>query len=126
MMERIAERGELDGCRSLDDVIARYERLDVMFERVTREKRLRTMSEVRPDNFRERGGVYIHIGRHNNPIFGGGGCHRLAMAITLGIDEIPAQVGVVHPDALARWGSFRQPQSYRRIDTTHQHSMSSS
>jgi hypothetical protein len=126
MMERIAERGELDGCRSLEDVIARYERLDVMFERVKTEKRLRPLSEVRPDNFRERGGVYIHIGRHNNPIFGGGGCHRLAMAIILGIDEIPAQVGVVHPRALAQWRSFRLPQSDRRTDTTQQHSTSSS
>lgn len=125
MMQRIAECGELDGCRNLEDVIARYDRLDLMFERVKREGRLRTQSELRPDNFRERGGVYIHIGRHNNPIFGSGGCHRLAMATALEIDEIPAQLGVVHPAALASWRSFRLPASHRRLKTSPQHSTSS-
>jgi hypothetical protein len=106
MMQRIAEEGPLDDCETLDDVIARYERLDEIFEQVKRDGRFRTQTELRPGNIRERGGVYVHIGRRNTPIFGVGGCHRLAMAQILGFTCIPAQLGVVHSDALASWRSF--------------------
>lgn len=117
MMQRIAECGELDGCRSMTDVIARYDRLDVIFEHVQREGRLRTQAEVQPGNFREQRGVYVHIGRQNTPIFGSGGCHRLAIATVLELEQIPVQLGVVHPGALASWHVFRRPQSLRHTES---------
>jgi hypothetical protein len=107
MMGRIAQSGELDGCRTLTDVVKRYDRLDELFEQVQREGRLRAVPEVRPNTFREQGGVYMHIGRNNSPIFGTGGCHRLAIAKVLDLEEIPTQLGVVHPEALRIWTTYR-------------------
>ncbi len=107
MLDLIAKRGKVDGCRNLKDVQDRYERLDGVFSTVSEEGRLRVMSAVNPKNFREVGGVYFHIGRDGNPIFGGGGQHRLAIALILGIEHIPAQLGVIHPDALKTLGAYR-------------------
>ena len=40
----------------------------------------------------------MHIGKNGNPFFGGGGSHRLAMAICLEVEFIPIQVGLIHED----------------------------
>lgn len=111
MLDIIATRGRTDGCRSLKDIQDRYKRLDKVFATVRRDKRLKVMSEVNPENFREEGGVYFHIGRDGNPIFGGGGHHRLAIALILGIERIPAQLGVIHPAALETLGAYRDQKS---------------
>ena len=95
--------GEVDGCRTFADVVARYQRLDAIFVQIAREERLRVQSELFPGAFRELGGILFHIGRDGAPIFGLGGHHRLAMAIALNLSVIPVQVGVVHRDALGSW-----------------------
>jgi hypothetical protein len=102
MMRRITSGGPLDGCSTLDDVKARYDKLDALFETVRREGRLRTREELGRRR-REKGGVYVHIGRNNRPVFGAGGCHRLAIAQIIGLKSIPAQLGVVHPESLRTW-----------------------
>ena len=109
MLRLITQTGKsVDGCRSLDEVVRRYERLDAVFEQVREDRRLRSRSELPlPDRgFREVGGVYVHLGRSGQPIFGGGGFHRLAIARVLELPEIPAQLGVVHEELLRR-GSVR-------------------
>lgn len=105
MMDIIAQRGgkQADGCRTLDDVVARYARLDKIFETVQRERRLRFAHEVDPKVAKEAGGIYIHIDRNGRPVFGLGGAHRLAIARILKLDNFPAQIGVVHPDAVKKW-----------------------
>lgn len=100
----LAETRGYNRCRNRKDVIARYELLDEIFERVKAEGRLRTAYELgvsrRED--RERDGVCVHFGRHGEPIFGGFGNHRLGMALTLGLTRIPACLGVVHVEARDR------------------------
>lgn len=99
-MERlIQERGIADGCRTMPEIMERYRRLDAIFETVRREGRLRSMSELNPNAFREEGGVYVHLGPDGEPIFGGGGYHRFAMALVLELKRIPAQIGCVDPSS---------------------------
>jgi hypothetical protein len=100
----LAETRGYNRCWTRKDVIARYELLDDIFKQVKAEGRLRTAYELgvsrRED--RERDGVYVHFGRHGEPIFGGLGSHRLGMALTLGLRRIPACFGVVHVEARDR------------------------
>jgi hypothetical protein len=103
MVEEIAIRGSKDGCTNRDEVVRRYQALDEVFERVAKERRLRTRAEMDPGSYREVGGILIHVGRDNQPIFGNGGCHRLAIAQVLHLDRVPAQLGLVHETALTYW-----------------------
>lgn len=105
LLKRIERSGSHDGCRSHAELVLRYKRIDEMFERIASEAKLGTVREARKSPFwmREHGGILVHIGRDCLPIFGGKGNHRLAAATILGLDEIPAQVGVVHKSSLAEW-----------------------
>jgi hypothetical protein len=103
MMVKIQERGVADGCRTFADVVHRYERLDDLFENVRKEGRLRTRREVDRNGFRESGGIYVHVARSGAPIFGGGGCHRLGLALVLQLPAVPVQIGVVHRMAVRSW-----------------------
>ena len=100
LMAVIARRGSVDGCRTEAQVLARLDRLDAIRDRVAAEGRLRPVAEVRRPVFRESGGVLVHVDRHGRPLFGGAGNHRLGIALSLALPEIPAQLGVVHPAAL--------------------------
>lgn len=103
IVEDIEQYGSKDGCTTREEVVSRYHQLDDIFEQVKEEKRLRTRQEVDPKAYREVGGIYIHIDRKDSPVFGNGGCHRLAIAHVVGLENVPAQVGVVHEEALGSW-----------------------
>lgn len=107
MLRVIKRRPGTDGCYGLDDVKERYTRLDEVIFQIEKEGRLRTRRELSRWNFREMGGVLVHIGRAGEPIFGCGGAHRLAVSRYLGFSIIPCQVGVVHAEAV-RSGAFRR------------------
>ncbi|MGM0769377.1 MAG: hypothetical protein ACQEV6_15255 [Pseudomonadota bacterium] len=109
MMARIQEssRGHFDGCASLDDVKARYRRLDDLYRSIEAKGRFLSVEQLMPDSFREVGGVVFHLGPDGVPVFGGGGTHRFAMAIALEL-TIPAQLGLVHRSALERLQEYRQ------------------
>jgi hypothetical protein len=92
-----------DQFHTLDDVIRRYERLDELFLTAKREGRLRPRSQTDGYTFREADGILIHIGRDCRPIFGHRGVHRFVIAKLLGFRDVPAQLGVVHPEALGKW-----------------------
>lgn len=109
-MRIIAERGQVDGCRTRDEVEARLARLDALFETVRREGRLAPKSEVRRPNFRESGGIYMHFDREGRGVFGLGGNHRLGIALAAGVSRIPVQVGQVHPLGLPRLDTYRMAQ----------------
>jgi hypothetical protein len=108
LMEHAFELEDRDGYRA-DDVLQRFRRLDALYEMARREGRLRPRNELPGPSFREHRGVYMHIDRDGAPLFGGGGCHRLAVARVLELTEIPVQLGAIHPDALDRLPALRSP-----------------
>lgn len=96
----ISEKGISEGARTLQDVLARYEALDRVYEEAQRTGRLRPRCEL-PGHFRrEHGGIFFHIARDGEPLRSGGGRHRFAIARILGLASVPAQLGVIHPDAV--------------------------
>lgn len=111
MNELIQKHHVYDDCKTKEDVLQRYERLDRVIESIKSGGFL-SMSRVRKGTFRESGGVYIHIGRNGEYIFGIGGCHRLAIAQALRLECIPVQVGVVHEKAIVN-GHWKKLNSDR-------------
>lgn len=107
MGEAIKGRYVRDGCQNLQDVIRRYQLVDDLYARLQNGGRYKTMPELWGKlAFRECMGVYVHINRRCAPVFGGGGWHRLAIARILQLDVIPAQIGVVHAQAVKTWKSM--------------------
>lgn len=104
-LDMIGREGVFDGMRTLDDVKARYKRLDEIYEQVKKERRLRNASElgVARGRNREGHGITIHLDRTGKPVFGESGCHRMAMAVSLGLETIPAKIGIVHADYMPGW-----------------------
>jgi hypothetical protein len=117
-LQRIKKLGtsHADGLRTLDDIIRRCEHLDAIFETIRSERRLRPRSETDDFTFRERDGVLIHVARDGRPVFGHRGVHRFVMARLLELPTMPAQLGVVHPEALSVWRDRFQGCSCDRID----------
>jgi hypothetical protein len=103
--KRISKFGSsrADGLRTREHVVRRYQELDVIFETVRAEGRLRPRSETDGFTVRERDGILIHVASDARPVFGHRGVHRFAMALILQLPTMPAQIGVVHPDALPVW-----------------------
>lgn len=101
MLDRIERRGVFDDCRNLDDVVKRYRDIDRLYVSLQSGEGVKTQQALNPRNLREKGGIHIHIGREGEPLFAGGGFHRLAIAQLLGLPSIPAQLGVVHEQAVA-------------------------
>lgn len=63
----------------------RYLQLDCLYREV---KKTRKFAELERDN------VLIHLG-NGEPYFAGGGYHRLAIALILGLPEIPVDVSLI-------------------------------
>jgi hypothetical protein len=103
MRQLVRIRPGTDGCYTDADIVRRYENLDALYRDISAEGRLRTRKQLLGSNVRELGGVYVHINRHGQVIFGGGGCHRLAISQLIGLQSIPVQVGVVHRNAIDSW-----------------------
>lgn len=102
MMSSITTVGEFDGCRTRQDVIDRYARMDALYEVIKSTGQLQSM-EDRPEFFRrEYDGIYVHIGRNGDVILAGNGNHRLAIAKTLELTVVPAQLGVIHSQAVKK------------------------
>lgn len=100
--------GRADNCLNMEDIIKRYNRLDKLYNEIKLTQRLKTRKELNSNNYLEVQGVFISIGRENEPIFWGGGFHRLAIAKILKLNEIPAQIGLVHPEAIAKWKVYKK------------------
>ena len=100
VLEKIEQHGKYDRCKTSAEVDTRFSQLDKLYEELLHGARFKTMKEQFPDNFREQGGIHVHIGREGALLFGGGGCHRLAIAQVLKLPLIPAQIGVIHRGAL--------------------------
>jgi len=99
MLKEIEKHGRIDGCHTREDLIARYERLDRIFEETKRTGQLRPHGSVNKTRG-EHGGILVHITRDGLPLRDGGGMHRFAIAYILDLPKVPAQLGVIHPDAV--------------------------
>ena len=100
LSREIAEKGIADDCHSVEELRARYERMDRLYDLASRTGKLLPRRAL-PDYFRrEHGGIYVHIDRNGRAIRSGGGMHRFAIARLLGLTDVPAQIGVVHFDAV--------------------------
>ena len=109
LMERIRQGKPEDGCTSLDAICRRCAMLDATFAMIARDGRLRTRQELDSSAFREYGGVTISISPTGALVKTGGGNHRFVMARILSIRVIPAQLGVIHRDALRQLQLLRRP-----------------
>lgn len=104
LLVQVRTDGHTDGYRSLDEIIERYRAIDRLHEQLRSGGGFMTRRQLIGGRaFREQGGVYVHIDRHTRPVFGLGGFHRLALARILGLERIPAQLGVVHSAAVRSW-----------------------
>ena len=106
-MKAIEVNGRIDHCRTRADVDRRLSRLDKIWQLEKRTQKLKPKKEISPFSFREYGGILVHIDGQGKPIFGLGGQHRLAIALTVGLRSFPAQLGVIHPNALSRLHTYR-------------------
>lgn len=88
---------------------ARFQMLDQAFEETKEIGRLKTRKELEPGNFRENGGILVHIGKGGQPYFGGNGFHRLCIAKVLELEKIPACVGLVDRSAIKYMDELRKP-----------------
>ncbi len=101
MARAFKKKPDPDGCRTWDDVRIRFEKLDELFERVKKDRRLLTKKEINGKKaMREKGGIYMHFNRNGQPVFSRGGSHRFSIALILGFEIIPVQVGVIHKDGI--------------------------
>ncbi len=99
MLKMMDEKGRVDGCHTREDLIARYEQLDRIYEEAQRTGTLRPHGSVNQTRG-EHGGILVHIARDGTPLRDGGGMHRFAIAYILDLQSVPAQLGVIHPDAV--------------------------
>ncbi len=98
MMQVIARKKRFDGCQTLEDVVSRYQKMDTLWASI-REKGMLSAAPIDAPNPKEPDGVLIHIGRDGQPLFGATGHHRFAICRLMGLDQIPAQLGLIHADA---------------------------
>jgi hypothetical protein len=99
LLQKIEAGQMVDGCRSREDLVERYNRLDQIYDEAKRLGTLRPHGSVN-DTRREHGGILVHIARDGTPLRDGGGMHRFALAVVLDLPLVPAQLGVIHPDAV--------------------------
>jgi hypothetical protein len=102
-----SKTGSWDGCKNSDDIVKRYKNLDLIFEQVKLDGRLRTNKENINDNFWEGKGSIIHIGPNGEPFLGSRGIHRFAIAYVLKI-KFPGQIGLVHKSAIPFLSELRK------------------
>jgi|GEM_PF-4627209 len=106
----IERHGKYDRCSSLEEVEERYRQLDLVFETVKKEGRLKTGEEINPVKIREQSGIFVHLGPERELYLGGGGLHRFAIAYILNLPVMPAKVGLVHEKAIAYLDQLRNNQ----------------
>lgn len=111
MMAQIHRNGKVDRLRTIEDVKTRYRELDELYAHVKRAGGLNSRQEFIPGNFREEGGILVHIGPAGEPIFGKKGHHRLAIAMALNLRLIPVQLGATYQPAIKHLRHYRHGKS---------------
>lgn len=98
----ISNYGSFDKCTNDETVLKRLNDLDYVFSSIQGNGALKTRFELSltKNSQDETGGIYVHFDRNGDPIFAGGGWHRLMIAKILEIKLIPIQIGLVHKSFL--------------------------
>lgn len=104
---RVSPTGITDQCRTREDVIRRFETLETIWKDARSRGVIASQGELYPENFREVGGILMHLAPGGEPVFSGAGCHRFAIAMLLG-SPFPAQLGCVHVSALPMLQGLRR------------------
>ncbi len=101
-LKRIARQGKYDECRTEADLMARYARLDDLWEKTKANGSLPhgTAKGTSPVT-----GILVHVDRNGTLLFGNQGFHRLAIAQLLDLPEVTVVLGAVHPGAV-KSGAF--------------------
>lgn len=96
-------------CKTENDLKDRLNKLDILYEHVKVEGRLKTRKEISPSCIRESGGIQVSIDRKGNLMLNqGGGFHRFSIALLLGLEKIPAQIGIVEKEAIPLFVKYRK------------------
>jgi hypothetical protein len=106
MLDAIRAGRDWAGCRTEEDLMRRYRKLDEIFEATRSSGRLKTRKELEPGAFREEGGILVCIGRKGEPLLYDG-FHRLAIARILDLPIVPAQLGYVDRAAVGTLEPYR-------------------
>lgn len=106
-LRRIRECGSADGCKNIFEIKKRYERIENMYRQIKDEGRVRARYEINRFEFRERGGIIIHINPEGEIYFGKGGNHRFAAAWVLNL-TVPAELGCIFRGAIPELEKYRK------------------
>jgi len=85
---------------TLDENILRHENLSKLIDHLRSGGKFLPRKELVSKNFREDGGVIVHLDSEGELIFSGNGYHRLAIAHALNIKCMPVALGAVHENAI--------------------------
>lgn len=100
MMRLVEKHNGFDELHSRRDVEARYESVDRLYDDVCATGRMKTRKELGATWWSERGGIYGHLDRNGEFLRFRNGNHRFGIAVCAGLETIPVDVGLVHPDAI--------------------------
>lgn len=100
--------GEVDNCRTEADIVARYERLDELYELARSANFLPSQTVTQDGIVVEIDGIRVHLARDGKLLAKGGGTHRLAIARILGLEIVPVSLGAVHVEALRHVPALRR------------------
>ncbi len=96
------------GCQTVQELEDRYNKLDILFETVGTEGRLKTRKEINLQNIREAGGIQVSLDKTGNLLLNqGGGFHRFSIALIRELKIIPAQIGIVEKEAIPLLAKYR-------------------
>lgn len=88
----------------------RYLALDRLYTELKRTRSFKTQKQLKPWNFREFGGMQVSIDASGRlTLVRASGMHRLSIAKILGLELIPAQIGLVDVRAVDYVESLRKP-----------------
>jgi hypothetical protein len=100
LMERIRRDGVVDGCRTEEDIMARYAALDLLIEACRVGEGIVPRARIDSRAFRESGGIAVGVARDGTLLFTGSGYHRLFVAQHFELARMPVCVCAVHPLAI--------------------------
>lgn len=111
MIKLIKRDGSCDGCENYDDIIKRYEKIDILYSKIKEDKKLLTQEEIyKKKRILNRGKneIKVLIDNQGKIILGWGGFHRFSIAKILKIRSIPAMIEVIHPEGIKYINNYRK------------------
>jgi len=99
MMLHIEKNGVQDGCKNYSDVLNRCSTLDDIFLEISKTRIMLPQYDIYPSNFRGLGGIGVALDKNSNFVWVSQGLHRLAIAHSLSLPQIPVTLCLVHTDA---------------------------